>query len=115
MKIQIGTGVYGWVWSTSIARGNPGCLVYRHDSTYKFTFRKGVDNQGAYIDNCIKVYNKKSDGMQGKLLKFVIKFYQTSSVANTNGSRVDLFLSDIYPKLCNTMKKSCKNLTVINE
>ena len=86
-----------------------------NDSTYKYTFRKGVDNQGAYIDNCIKVYNKKSDGMQGKLLKFVIKFYQTSSVANTNGSRVDLFLSDIYPKLCNTMKKSCKNLTVINE
>lgn len=87
----------------------------RNESTYKFTLRKGVDNQGACIDNCIKVYNKKSDGTQGKLLKFVINFYQTSSVANANGSRIDLFLSDIYPKLCDAMEKSCKDLTIIND
>lgn len=89
-------------------------ILKSNDSTYKYTLRKGVDNQGAYIDNCIKVYNKTSDGTQGKLLKF-INFYQTSSVANANGSRIDLFLSDIYPKLCDTMKKICKNLTAIND
>ena len=45
----------------------------------------------------------------GKMLQFVINLYHTTSLLLVNGSRTDLFLTDIYEDLCVLVK------TVLNK
>ena len=46
--------------------------------------------------------------------KFVINLYHTTSVLLVNGSRTDIFLTDIYEDLCSLMESRCKQLDISN-
>ncbi len=60
------------------------------------------------------MFNRKADGSQGKLQKFVINFYYTTSSIVVNGSKVDQFVDDIFPVLCNEMRSHSVTLTTMN-
>ena len=76
--------------------------------------RDSLDHNGAVTDLCYRIYNKKTDGSCGKKLKFTINLYHTTSQFLVNGSKVDLFLSDIYERLCSEMKACCNVLDIMN-
>lgn len=90
-------------------------ILNKCDLPYKHNIIEGIDNQCANVDTCIKVFNKLKDGTQGKTQKFVINLYHTSSGMVVNGSRIDLFIDDIYKKLCTILSKQYDDLTIINE
>ncbi|CAC5357505.1 unnamed protein product [Mytilus coruscus] len=93
------------------------CLVTILDSSTQYVgmIRHSEETSGAKVDTCIKVYNRKSDSSQGKNLKFVVNLYHTSSTMVVNGSRVDLYVSDIHKLLCNELSKKGHMLTSIND
>ena len=62
----------------------------------------------------IQHLQQKSDGFCGKMQKFVINLYHTTSVPLVDGSRTDIFLTDIYEELCSLMESICKQLDIIN-
>ena len=93
------------------------CLheLFQNPNFSYFPERKdSVELHGANVDTCYKIYNKKSDGSCGKMQKFVINLYHTTSVLLVNGSRTDIFLTDIYEDLCSLMESRCKQLDIIN-
>ena len=81
---------------------------------YGYEKRDSLDHNGAVTDLCYRIYNKKTDGSCGKKLKFTINLYHTTSQFLLNGSKVDLFLSDIYERLCSEMKACCNVLDIMN-
>ena len=89
-------------------------ILYDKDFEYSVEKKDGIDLQGATVDFCYKVYNTRADGTCGKKLKFVINYYTTTSQILVNGSKVDLFLTDIYDKPCMVMTTKNRELDVIN-
>ena len=87
-----------------------------NDSTFPHSVekRESRDGQGAAVDTCYKVFNKKADGTCGKKLKFTINLYHTTSQILVNGSKVEAFMSDIYDKLCALMRTRCRELDILN-
>jgi hypothetical protein len=61
------------------------------------------------------MFNKLKDGTQGKTMKFVINFYHTNSRMMINGTRVDLFVSDIYKQLCEILNNHFNELNILNK
>ena len=60
------------------------------------------------------MFNKKADGSCGKILKYVINFYHTTSQILVNGSKIEIFITDILEKLGLEMKERCSQLDIIN-
>ena len=54
--------------------------------------RDGLDLNEANVDTCYKIFNKNADGSCGKMLKFVINFYHTTSQILVNGNKTDTYL-----------------------
>lgn len=86
--------------------------IINNSSQYYGHFRDSKDSSGATVDSCIRVHNRKIDGIQGKTTKFVINFYHTTSRLLVNGSRVDLFMNDIHELLHRELSKNGHDLTV---
>ena len=89
-------------------------LVSCEDFKYAVEKRDSLDKSGANVDTCIRVFNKKSDGSCGRMLKFVINFYHTTSQILVNGSKTDLFISNVLNRLCAEMKTKCSQLDILN-
>ena len=89
-------------------------LLYSKDFEYVVEKRNNIDLDGANVDTCYKVFNKKADGSCGKLQKFVINSYHTTSQILINGSKIDIFIDSILDKLCAEMKERCSQLTIMN-
>ena len=89
-------------------------LFQNPDFSYFAERKDSFELQGANVDTCYKIYNKKSDGSCGKMLKFVINLYHTTSSMLVNGSKTEIFLTDIYNELCSLMASRCKQLDIIN-
>ena len=76
--------------------------------------KDGLDLNRANVDTCYKIFNKKADGSCGKMLKFVINFYHTTSQILVNGNKTDIFITDILEKLGTEMRARCDQLDIIN-
>ena len=103
--------------STAAFELSKACLneLLRHKNfPYYAEKNDGVEQSGATVDTCFRVFNKKADGSCGKKLKFVINLYHTTSVIVVNGSRTDIFLSEIHNELCSQMAARCKDLDIMN-
>jgi hypothetical protein len=48
-------------------------------------------------------------------MKFAINFYHTNSRMMINGTRVDLFVSDIYKELCEILNNHFDELNILNK
>ena len=81
-------------------------ILYEKDFPYSVERKDGVDSQGVVVDVFYKVYNTKADGTCGKMLKFIINYYNITSLIMVNGSKVDIFVTDVYDKLCKVMKSN---------
>lgn len=77
--------------------------------------RDGLDLNGANVDICYRVFNKKSDGSCGRMLKYVVNLYHTTSQILVNGSKIDLFTSVVLENLIKEMRARCNELNVINK
>ena len=60
----------------------------------------GQDQTNAIVDLVYKIYNRKQNGQTGIQLKFAINMYHTQCKMNVNGNRVDIFVNDIFDKIC---------------
>jgi len=60
----------------------------------------GQDQTNAIVDLVYKIYNRKQNGQTGHQLKFAINMYHTQCKMNVNGNRVDIFVNDIFDKIC---------------
>ena len=89
-------------------------ILYSKNFAYGVEKRDGLDLNEANVDTCYKIYNKKADSSCGKLLKFVINFYHTTSHILVNGSKIDIFVSDILEKLGTEIRARCDQLDIIN-
>ena len=89
-------------------------LLSKDSSPYKIRIVHGIDDQ-ANVEVCIRVFNKLKDGTPGKTMKFAINFYHTNSRMMINGTRVDLFVSDIYKELCETLNNHFDELNTLNK
>ena len=67
------------------------------------------------VGSAFRVYNRKKDGMQGTKLKFTLNFYHTTSSILVNGSRVDIFESELFRPICESIESKCTDLTIVNE
>ena len=76
--------------------------------------RDSHDEKGAVVVTCYRIFNKKADGTCGKKMKFTSNQYHTTSQWLVNGSKVEVFVSDIYNNLCTLMKARCKELDILN-
>ena len=54
-------------------------LLYRKDFEYAVEKINNIDLDGANVETCYKVFNKKADGSCGKLQKIVLNSYHTTS------------------------------------
>ena len=81
---------------------------------YGIVKQVGLEQSGAIVDLCYKIYNRKSDGTTGNQLKYVVNLYHTQSKFNVNGNRVDLFINEIFNELCNEIGKNFDSLEIIN-
>jgi len=90
-------------------------LLSKESSPYKIRIVHGIDNDQANVEVSIRVYNKLKDGTQGKTMKFAINFYHTNSRMMINGTRVDLFVSDIYKELCKILNNHFDELNILNK
>ena len=90
-------------------------LLSTDSSPYKIRIVHGIDNDQANVEVCIRVYNKLKDGTQGKTMKFAINFYHTNSIMMINGTRVDIFVSDIYKQLCKILNNHFDELNILNK
>lgn len=43
-------------------------IIYGQDFPYSVEKREGIDQEGATVDRCYKIYNTKADGSCGKIL-----------------------------------------------
>ena len=89
-------------------------ILYSDNFPFSVEKREGIDQEGSVVDLCYKVFNTNADGPCGKIQKIVINCYHTSSQILVNGSKVELFLTEIYDQLCNVMKVKCSQLDTMN-
>ena len=89
-------------------------LLHCNTFTYAAERQDGLDLSGANMDTCYKIFNKKADGMCGKILNFFINFYHTTSQILVNGNKTDIFISDILDKLGSELRTRCYQLDIIN-
>ena len=74
----------------------------------------GQDQTNAIVDLVYKIYNRKQNGQTGNQLKFAINMYHTQCKINVNGNRVDIFVNDIFDKICDKTKLNVQNLDIVN-
>ena len=67
------------------------------------------------VGSSFRVFNRKKDGMQGTKLKFTVNFYHTTSSVLVNGTRVDIFESELFQPICDSIQLKCTELTIVNE
>ena len=87
-------------------------LLHCNTFTYAVERQDGLDLNGANVDTCYKIFNKKADGTCRKILKFVINFYHTTSQILVNGNKTDIFISDILDKLGSELRTRCNQLDI---
>ena len=88
--------------------------VVNHEKfEFAYEMRDSIDQNGANVDTCIRIFNKKADGTCGRLLNFAINCYNTTSQILVNGNKVDLFITIILDKLCIQMKEKCDQLASV--
>ena len=73
------------------------------------------DENQNQVGSLYRIFNKKKDGSSGIQLKFAVNFYHTTSSILVNGNRVDIFESELFGPICETIKSSCSRLSIVNE
>ncbi|CAC5361724.1 unnamed protein product [Mytilus coruscus] len=76
--------------------------------------QEGIEKSGLTVDSCYKVFNKKLNGDAGSLLKFTINLYHTTFKINVNGSRIDLFINNIFFKICEKLRFEYRDINILN-
>ncbi|CAG2219395.1 unnamed protein product [Mytilus edulis] len=61
-----------------------------------------------------RIYNRKNNGQIGSQLKYVVNVYNTTSLINVNGSRVELFVNGIFKDLCAYLTKHFDSFDILN-
>ena len=103
--------------STSAYEPSKKCLhelLYSDDFEYAVEKRDNLDLNGANVDSCYKIYNKKADGSCRKMQTFVVNFYHTTSQILISGSKMDIFISTMLDKLCAKTVARCSQLDIMN-
>ncbi|CAG2233855.1 unnamed protein product [Mytilus edulis] len=65
-------------------------------------------------NHCYRIYNRKNNGQIGSQLKYVVNIYNTTSLINVNGSRVELFVNGIFKDLCAYLSKHFDSFDILN-
>ena len=60
------------------------------------------------------MYNRRQNGPVGNIAKFTINFYHTTNTITVNGSRVDVFINNIFDKLCEIIRNKHPQLDIAN-
>ena len=77
--------------------------------------QEGIDQSGLIIDSCYRVINRKQNGDAGNKLKFAVNLFHTTSKMNINGSRVDIFINDIFDKICEVIQDELGDIEILNK
>ncbi|CAG2218962.1 unnamed protein product [Mytilus edulis] len=110
--IELSTGAYETIKSEIL---NILQSEIMKDQFVTLPVQNGVENSGLTVDSCYKVFNKKLNGETGNMLKFTINMYHTTCKINVNGSRVDLFINNIFDKLCEKLTKDHGEINILNK
>ena len=74
----------------------------------------GLDCSDANTDTCLRMYNRRQNEAVGNIAKFTINFYHTTNTITVNGSRVDVFINNIFDKLCENIRSKHPQLDIAN-
>ena len=75
----------------------------------------GVELSNLNIDSCYKIFNRKANNQPGNLLKFTMNLYHTTNKMTVNGGRVDIFINDIFDKICAEIQNHYTELKICNK
>ncbi|CAG2235289.1 CPS40 [Mytilus edulis] len=75
----------------------------------------GVELSNLNIDSCYKIFNRKANNQPGNLLKFTMNLYHTTNKMTVNGGRVDIFINDIFDKICAEIQNHYTELNICNK
>ncbi|CAC5361740.1 unnamed protein product [Mytilus coruscus] len=109
--IELSTGAYETVKSEILN------ILQRPEITETLVtlpIQEGIEKSGLTVDSCYKVFNKKLNGDVGSLLKFTINLYHTTCKINVNGSRIDLFINNIFDKICEKLRIEYRDINILN-
>ncbi|CAG2199741.1 unnamed protein product [Mytilus edulis] len=76
--------------------------------------QKNLDSTHITVDHSYRIYNRKNNGQIGSKLKYVVNVYNTTSLINVNGSRVELFVNGIFKDLCAYLSKHFDSFDILN-
>ncbi|CAG2255340.1 unnamed protein product [Mytilus edulis] len=76
--------------------------------------QKNLDSTHITVDHSYRIYNRKNNGQIGSQLKYVVNVYNTTSLINVNGSRVELFVNGIFKDLCAYLSKHFDSFDILN-
>lgn len=74
----------------------------------------GLDCSDANTDTCLRVYNRRQNGSVGNIAKFTVNFYHTTNTITVNGNQVDVFMNNIFDKLCESIRSKHPQLDIAN-
>ncbi|CAC5386912.1 unnamed protein product [Mytilus coruscus] len=109
--IELSTGAYETVKSEILN------ILQRPEITETLVtlpIQEGIEKSGLTVDSCYKVFNKKLNGDAGSLLKSTINLYYTTCKINVNGSRIDLFINNIFDKICEKLRIEYRDINILN-
>ena len=87
---------------------------YTDNECLAITIHRGLDLNIAEVDTRFRVLNQLKTGKPGNKLKFTINCYHTSTSILVNGSKLNLFIENILPKLKEAINANCSNLNELN-
>ena len=83
-------------------------------SEFVYSEEQSLDDKGVGVETRFKVVNRKIDGNPGKMTKFTINCYHTTSSILINGSKVDFFVKKGLLLLKNKLSLHCNRLDSLN-
>ena len=78
------------------------------------TDKPNTDISGAVVETVYTISNKRSDGTVGKQAKCVVHVYNTQSGILANGSKVDIFVQDVFHPIVDKLKAANDTLQIVN-
>lgn len=108
LVIQFSTAAYEY------ARSFLEKLLYDEKFPFSVEKRESLEQNDLTVDICYKILNTKADGSCGKIQKFVINCYHTTSQLLINGCKIDIYLNELHERLCNEMKRKYTMLDFLN-
>jgi hypothetical protein len=85
------------------------------DNSYSMVnVQEGKEESGLTVDSCYRIFNEKQNGSAGNILKVAINLYHTSCKMTVNGSRIDIFINELFDLIYKQITIEYSDIQLLN-